>query len=781
MTLRDGTELAAVLLKSDEFRQSQRFKDFLKVREDGESAGAEMGAGVMQTAQSENHLGRRLVQAIDSGIHALLPRRSLGQPPGASQLPHNERSGVQILNMAHESRAQLRALLIGNCQASTVGRLMQAMSGDMQATSLEATPALLARIDSGELDLRPMLADADLVFIQLVGTVTELIRTRHPSHAHKLRQFPPLNYAAFHPDCVYIKVKAGGHLHGSMGDYHSSIAFWAWREGWSEAEAVSLYRREAYDMLGFSSFEEPAEKVLLEFGEWAGLSMKPLLQAWNDRGVWMHTVNHPHVSALADLTAALLAREGIEPMIQMGKFVADSLANFPVWPVYPEVGARFGQEGSYLFKVDRGHCPASKPNIALSLQDFVEASFQCYRDSKGRGLQCDRLDSEAYASLEGLRPKNFWPGNALAPAAQPPAAPLNPYSGLPDGRFWRRMMEQTPSADVDPVGRVGWQIAKSDKVATAGSCFAQHISRTLRQQGFHYLVGEAGEALTEEQRQAGQYGVFSGRYGNIYTARQLVQLFDRAYGRFTPLDTAWRRPDGRFVDPFRPQVEPSGYASEAEVDTAREQHLAAVRTLFEQMDVFVFTLGLTEAWQRREDGAVFPLAPGVVAGSYEGDQHRFVNFSVAQVAGDIRAAVSRLRMVNSRVRLIFTVPPVPLIATYEDRHVLVSTTASKSILRAAIDEVAAADPGVDYFPSYEIVTGQYARGRYFAPDLRSVTDEGVGHVMRLFIKHFTQGLPVGLEQLTPIASDAHLDKILTEQRQLKDVVCDEEAIDVKAP
>jgi hypothetical protein len=331
--------------------------------------------------------------------------------------------------------------------------------------------------------------------------------------------------------------------------------------------------------------------------------------------------------------------------------------------------------------------------------------------------------------------------------------------------------------DVDPVGQVPWQIAKSDKVATAGSCFAQHISRTLRQQGFQYLVAEAGDALTEEQRQAGQYGVFSARYGNIYTARQLVQLFDRAYGRFTPLNTAWKRPDGKFVDPFRPQVEPSGYASEAEVEAATKQHLAAVRGLFEQMDVFVFTLGLTEAWQCREDGAVFPLAPGVVAGSYAEDQHRFVNFNVAQVAGDIRAAVSRLRTVNSRVRFIFTVSPVPLIATYEDRHVLVSTTASKSVLRAAIDEVVAADPGVVYFPSYEIVTGQYARGRYFAPDLRSVKDEGVAHVMRLFIKHFTRGLPIALDSVTTIASDAHNDKILAEQRQLKDVICDEEAID----
>lgn len=30
------------------------------------------------------------------------------------------------------------------------------------------------------------------------------------------------------------------------------------------------------------------------------------------------------------------------------------------------------------------------------------------------------------------------------------------------------------------------------------------------------------------------YGLYSARYGNIYTARQLVQTFREAYGRFQP-------------------------------------------------------------------------------------------------------------------------------------------------------------------------------------------------------------------------------------------------------
>ena len=59
----------------------------------------------------------------------------------------------------------------------------------------------------------------------------------------------------------------------------------------------------------------------------------------------------------------------------------------------------------------------------------------------------------------------------------------------------------------------------------------------------------------------------------------------------------------------------------------------------------------------------------------------------------------------------------------------------------AAGEAARQRPNVAYFPSFEIITGHYNHGRYFAPDLRSVTEEGVSHVMRVFLRHYTEGTP----------------------------------------
>ena len=45
---------------------------------------------------------------------------------------------------------------------------------------------------------------------------------------------------------------------------------------------------------------------------------------------------------------------------------------------------------------------------------------------------------------------------------------------------------------------------------------------------------------------------------------------------------------------------------------------------------------------------------------------------------------------------------------------------------------------VTYFPSYEIVMSGRDGVPYFAADRRSVTEEGVAHVMRIFMKHYVR-------------------------------------------
>lgn len=352
----------------------------------------------------------------------------------------------------------------------------------------------------------------------------------------------------------------------------------------------------------------------------------------------------------------------------------------------------------------------------------------------------------------------------------------HPYKALPAKAFWKRSVAAPAPNEVDPVGRFNLRIGQDSRVATAGSCFAQHIARHLRRSGFTYYIAEEGHPLLSQAvKDKHHYGTFSARYGNIYTARQLIQLFQRAYGEFLPVEPAWVEEDGRVLDPFRPTVQTGGYVSVAEMEADREQHLRSVRQMFETLDVFVFTLGLTECWVSREDGAAFPLCPGVEGGKFDAEKYAFLNQDVNQVLEDMHAFIAGLRRVNPAAQIILTVSPVPLMATAEpEDHVLSATTYSKSVLRVAAGMLEREYAHVHYFPSYEIITGSYARGAYFAGDLRGVLEDGVGHVMRLFLKHATGG-EVASAPPVPVAI---AEEVVNQTAQaLVEVECDESALD----
>lgn len=355
----------------------------------------------------------------------------------------------------------------------------------------------------------------------------------------------------------------------------------------------------------------------------------------------------------------------------------------------------------------------------------------------------------------------------------------HPYKNLPDYAFWSRSITRVASQDVDPVTVSPKFIKKSHLIATGGSCFAQHLARRLKSIGYTYYVAEdvhpvLGPAVAQENN----YGVFSARYGNIYTARQLLQLFRRAFHGLKPVDDHWNT-KGVFIDPLRPTTQPGGYRTLAEFTRDRDYHLACVREMFKKLDFFIFTLGLTEAWVNAKDGIVYPICPGVVDGRFDPKQHLFHNFSYEEVASDMREFLAELKAVNPKAKVILTVSPVPLVATKEDRHVLVSTTYSKSVLRIVCDAMAREFPDVTYFPSYEIITGPHAGGRYYASDLREVDEAGVDHVMRVFNRHFLADSTADQSVAPTQKAEENAETLRRLSQTFVEVECDERLLDAR--
>ncbi|MGV8988657.1 MAG: GSCFA family protein, partial [Cypionkella sp.] len=66
---------------------------------------------------------------------------------------------------------------------------------------------------------------------------------------------------------------------------------------------------------------------------------------------------------------------------------------------------------------------------------------------------------------------------------------LHPYRKQPDKAFWKKTI-----SPVHPMDIANWYEKRYAidglRIATAGSCFAQHIGRNLRTSGFEYMDTE---------------------------------------------------------------------------------------------------------------------------------------------------------------------------------------------------------------------------------------------------------------------------------------------------
>jgi hypothetical protein len=347
----------------------------------------------------------------------------------------------------------------------------------------------------------------------------------------------------------------------------------------------------------------------------------------------------------------------------------------------------------------------------------------------------------------------------------------SPYSALPAKAFWKLGVSRQDWALPSDIYTPKVKIGPDDAVMTAGSCFAQHIARHLRLRGTNVIDAEpAPRRFEPDVAQRFGYGLYSARYGNIYTVRQLLQLVQEVTTRSPSPAIAWAKGD-RFVDALRPSVEPEGLSSPEEVELHRAAHRRAVRRALTTCDVFVFTLGLTEGWVDRETGTVFPTAPGTIAGDYDPDRYAFKNFTYDEIYKDFVAFKRLMSRVNPSARFLITVSPVPLTATASQAHVLPATVYSKSVLRAVAGQLQESFEDLDYFPSYEIISTPFLRRTFFDDTLRAVTPEGVETVMRIFFESYEGDAPVATAPSAPVSVE----------EQDEDVVCEDVLLDAFAP
>jgi len=308
---------------------------------------------------------------------------------------------------------------------------------------------------------------------------------------------------------------------------------------------------------------------------------------------------------------------------------------------------------------------------------------------------------------------------------------MNPYEKLPKSSFWRSGVVE--DKQFKNIHTPKWDIDTTDCIVTMGSCFAQHVGKKLKSTGFNVPYFDSADGVKSK--------AYSANYGNIYTVRQALQLLQESNGKFSRDEKYWAVESG-YLDPLRPNVFLYPFNSKDELDRNRDLHLKSVHRAIEELDVLVFTLGLTEAWERVSCKSVLPIIPGVLGGNFNEEEYKFHNFTFTEISSDLSNLIDEILFIRrgKNFKLLLTVSPVPLTATAEPRHVLISTVASKSILRAVADEFVRNFEFIDYFPSFEIITNPKFVAENYEENLRNVKQDSVDKVMEIFHSSYVRSV-----------------------------------------
>ena len=287
----------------------------------------------------------------------------------------------------------------------------------------------------------------------------------------------------------------------------------------------------------------------------------------------------------------------------------------------------------------------------------------------------------------------------------------------PDDRVSDGRLTGTAKVELYP----SFQFSRADRVMTLGSCFAREMEDRLHQLGFDAPLKHV-QVLEEEQT-----GKLHQDVANKFTVQSIENELRWASGEPPPpperlfLETT----DGLWQDPQL--IQASGLLPLERTILRRELVQRSIRE-FADCRLVILTLGLAEAWFDEETGLYFNAAP--VAAAVRRHPGRFRLDVLAYE--DILDSLERIHaLLKARghpdVKVLLTVSPVPLKATFSGEDAITANTYSKAVQRAACSAFTQRHDDVDYFPSYEIVA-MSDRELAFERDNLHVTHSLVRHI-----------------------------------------------------
>lgn len=299
------------------------------------------------------------------------------------------------------------------------------------------------------------------------------------------------------------------------------------------------------------------------------------------------------------------------------------------------------------------------------------------------------------------------------------------------GAQWEAASKRLEEGPVPVLFSPAFRIDRSSNVFCMGSCFARNIEEHLLYRGIPVL-SKRFRSPSEEKAVRPNGAV------NKFTTHSMLQ--ELRWLREPPVDPAalFIAYESGWLDlQMAPGVPP------ATLERALERRAYLSSDYFARIvkaDVVILTLGLNEVWRDAANDVWWNAPPRFPSVRRQPDRYELHITDVAENLAALNEFHAILSDLNPGARLIVTVSPVPMHATFSGDDILVANTRSKCTLRAAAETFCRTHQNVAYFPSFEMVT-LANHGLTYAPDRLHVLDDAVSRIIAAFINGYVGEIP----------------------------------------
>jgi tetratricopeptide (TPR) repeat protein len=244
-------------------------------------------------------------------------------------------------------------------------------------------------------------------------------------------------------------------------------------------------------------------------------------------------------------------------------------------------------------------------------------------------------------------------------------------------------------------------VSQNTRFFTMGSCFARNLSKSLMANGYVTRHMEISEYIN-----------------TTFANRAFVDWLGDA-----GIDDAIRE---RIVE-----LLPQGWSKENTLQVIKES------------DVFILTLGVAPAFFDRTTGDFVLPRPSALNSRALAEKYLFRTTSVKENVDNVLHLIDFVRNISPHLRIVVTVSPVPLMASFEHESAVQADCLSKSTMRLVAHEVVNNSniSNILYWPSFEIFrwAGSNASNYYAADDGAAwhVSEDKVAGTIKAFVDMFS--------------------------------------------